>query len=112
MQRLWLRFLVHNTMPDASKDSEFFLEPNSSYASPFSDRPPLVFYSSITIPRSKPAWLCLKCGISDMTREELADFLLAIAVTDEQTQFRSPYFDAGGAEFSTDLPEIPPLPEF
>jgi hypothetical protein len=74
-------YLAHNPMPSAEdvivkRDSYF-----GAFISPFSDKPPISFYSSISIPRSKNPDDCVKCALPNISEKFLEEFIYELSQT-------------------------------
>lgn len=85
-------------MPSASdvivkRDSYF-----GAFISPFSDKPPVSFYSSISIPRSKNPADCVKCALPNISEKFLEEFIYELSQTKKSVGFSSiapPVVDSG-----------------
>jgi len=63
-------------MPSISDSLDFQRTPPNAFVSPFSDRSPAVFYSSITVPGSAASkGRCLTCALQDLSSETIEDIL-------------------------------------
>ena len=91
-------------MPNA-KDLQIFstASPNA-FVSPFSDKPPLSFYSSLAILRTKSATSCVPCALTDLRQQSLDEFLMEISVPSVQVNL------GAGIEPTKTVPELPLYP--
>lgn len=93
-------------MPDIKNTNKFTLGAPSSFVSPFSDRPPTSFYSSIVIPRSGNDGGCTPCAIKSLHRKELQEFIEQIGSYGRDTTILSPL---PPTKISETLPDDPNL---
>jgi len=89
-------------MPDA-RQAEILSKYTSAFVSPFTDMPPVAFYSSLTIPRTMDAADCLPCSLRGITRDRLALFLNQLSSVQVNSALLPP-------ALSITKPTIPPQP--
>jgi hypothetical protein len=89
-------------MPNAKDIQILAGTANNAFISPFSDRPPTSFYSSIVVPRAKQTDSCVPCAVTEIRRSALSEFLIEIATSNKVL---------AKTEITTaqTIPEIPPL---
>lgn len=90
-------------MADIRTSKIFISASASAFVSPFSDRPPVAFYSSIVIPRTVEPGDCLPCSLRGITRRSLKEFLDQTA-SEEKTNALLP------PQISQTTPTIPDPP--
>lgn len=94
-------------MPNIIDTKGFIASKGNAFISPFSERAPVAFYSSLTIPRAAEINACVKCAIQNLTHAQLREFIESLidATPESRLYNNSP----GAPEVSGTTPIIPPF---
>jgi hypothetical protein len=90
-------------MPNIANNVIILLPSAKAFVSAFTDRPPLSFYSSLTVSGNRNAASCIPCAQTDLRQQALADFLAELSVSQVRVN------DITNALTET-APVIPPVP--